>query len=289
LTITSGNTTITKALVAVDESAGTYTATLTDNQTKVDLGEYTYSADFVAAGNVESGIAYMIDNEEKRIAAIKKKYGLVFDNDMMTSAFTNAKKSTTEFLFNKNDRKYFTDNTLIEIENYVADNLNYGFVCKDNIRVYEYTVTPPYTLTELNDNISSIVFDYPNGNTIITMDSDYPSSSCDMKVEYYKIAEKFSEVYDKIKYVQELQTYLYLLDHTEINKLQLGFTTKEINGISFTFDKDSIDDLKIKVRQWIDNEANMFQEIVITDVTISNKYWGKVNVWQRWWIWDWCI
>ena len=266
-----------KTLTAVDESVGTYTMILSEGQTNEDLKKYTYVVTFDVAGDVDLGTSFLIENEEKRIADIKNKYSLVFDNDAMTAAFNNAIKKTIKFLYSDGkDMKYNTDNgsgsELLEIDNYVADNLNYGFVSEDNLRIYEYTNTAPYVVTELNSNISSVQFDYPNGKTIITMDDEYPSDLNTLKIDYQKVSDKFSNVYDTVKYVQELYTYLYLLDHTEINKLQLGFTIKEINGVSFTYDKDSIEDLKIKIRQWIDNESTEFEEILVNNVTLSNDY-----------------
>lgn len=262
-----------QGLVAINAVIGTFKLDLTSDTTDEDIKEYSYECSFNVAGIVESGEVYLIENETNRIKEIKQKYKLVFDTATMTKAFNNAKRRTVDFLYTDGvSTDYFTNNKIVKIDNYVADNLNYGFVCKDNIRVYEYSKQAPYTVTELNNNITDILFDYPTGKTIITLDDDYPSDGCSMKVDYKKSILSFSEIYDKVKYIQELYTYLYLLDHTEINKLQLGFTTKDINGISFTFDKSSIDDLKIKIRQWIDNEAIEFEEILVNDVTISNVY-----------------
>ena len=269
-----GSTTVfSQELTAIDASAGTFKLDLTSVTSDEDLGIYSYICDFSVAGEVDTGTVYLIENETKRIDEIKQTYGLVFDISMMTKAFRNAKKKLIDYYYaDGSDIIYSTYENSIEIDNYVADNKNYGFVCNDSIRVYEFTTTPPFTLTELNNNIDNIQFNYPTGKTIVTMDGEYPTDEKSLKIEYKKTIEDFSNVYDTVKYVQELLTYLYLLDHVEINKLQLGFTTKEINGVSFTYDKESIDDLKIKIRQWIDNEATIFEEIIIKNVTFSNDY-----------------
>jgi len=270
----SGVTVFSKELTAVDASAGTFTLSLTSTETIIDLSVYDYQVDFDVTGTVETGECYLIENEDLRIEEIKEKYKLVFDKATMTRAFNKAKNRTIKFLYSDGeDKEYSTNNNLIEIDNFVADNNNYGFVCKDSIRVYEYTTIPPYSTTELNNNISTIEFDYPTGKTIITMDDDYPSSGSKLKVEYKKVSVKFdSELYETVKYIQELYTYLYLLETLTLNKLQLGFTTKSINNVTFDFNKESIDDLKIKIRQWIENEAIEFEEILINDVTLSNDY-----------------
>ena len=264
----------TGTLVATDITTGKFTLTVASANVDYDVGEYTYDITSNIEGEIDSGYAYIIEDEETRVEFIKGKYGFNFSEDILRIALKQANKNIIKYLFSDGDKKlYHTDtNNQIKIDNYVADNKFYGFVSRENMRVYQYMTHYPYTVQELNDKITNINFDLPIGSSVITFDDQYPTSGYSMKVEYKKIIKPYDDVIDVIKYIQELYVYLYLLDTVEINKMQLGFTSRSINNVTFDFNKESVDDLKIKIRQWIDNEANEFEEILINDVNISNDY-----------------
>ncbi len=110
------------------------------------------------------------------------------------------------------------------------------------------------------------------------MDGAYPSDAqYKMRIEYKRTRVSFEDAEDKLKYCQELLTFLYLATTNNIHQLQMGFTTQETNGISFNFDKQSVDDFRKQIQILLNTNASGFQVLEMEDVTQRNSYAPKGN------------
>lgn len=177
------------------------------------------------------------------IENIKKKYGLNYKYDIVKNAYNYAKDKLKDIILEERFITNTDSNNNIIIPNHVCDSDFDYEVTKDDIEIIEFQKNSPYNINDLSDNINDVLFDHPNGNTIITMDNKYPTTSYTLQVAYYRVSDKYSKVKKYIDRIRDYYIFIYLFENLEIYKLQEGLSSKSINGVNIDFDKQSINEI----------------------------------------------
>jgi len=212
-----------------------------------------------------------------RINEIKDEFHLNFLNNDMEIALQWARKQIKETAYQEDKRFYHTDgNNQILIDNHVA-NQRFDFdpdydLTQADIEILESQHSFPYATTDLQANISSVVFDHPMGKTIITMDQKYPTSTYKLQVTYYRLLEEWSKAVDTVKRIESLYVVYYLFENLDVYKLQRGITTRSINGINIAYDKQSMDIFKTQLYNQIYNEIMLIKPFELENITINKGY-----------------
>lgn len=189
-----------------------------------------------------------------RIAQIKAKYGLGYSDSVVSYALLLARKFMTDNIFENVEQIINQKATTFKLCNYVMDsNFDYT-VDEDDIDVIEYMDNEPYTINDLNSNISSVTLNHPAGFSLLTMDGEYPSSGdYKLKISYLRGSNSYDKNEDNILRVEELLTIYYIFGTVEISALQRGLPNRSINDVTIQFDQRGIADYRKSLMTEINN------------------------------------
>jgi len=259
---------ITKALTLISAIEGKFSVTLTDAETALDYLPYKYRLDLTTGTDTfifGDGMFIIKGDDSDRIARIRKKYNFVFSYDIMENAMQWAEKQVLDKGYmNITKTNLTTDsNNIISIPNYIADSNFTESVFFNDVRVYEYLDSSPYTVTEITP--TDINIDHPTGKSYITLATSYPTSGFNLCVDYYQIVRPFTDALNDIRLLTELYFIRYLFETLSPYKLQQGMTEKTMNGQTIRFDQNAIKEyLKQNQKQ-------------ITELTLNIKGIGAVD------------
>lgn len=250
---------LTKELAITNETKGLCNVTFITNEMILPLSKYKYILTFdLGAGEVvyQTGYFLVKQNIDSRIVDIKSKFGLSFDDPTMQNAISWAHEQINSNAFNsEKGTNMITDvNNILELGNYVMDNNYDGIIDINDIEIREYLNVSPYTVNDLSEHVSSILFDHPSGKTFLTMDGSYPTSNYVLEIKYSRASKPYVKAYETISYLEELYILKHLFMNLEIYQLQRGMTSRSINGVDITFDKQAIDEFIATLQVWITNE-----------------------------------
>ncbi len=187
----------------------------------------------------------LVGDDEERIQQIRKTYGLDYDNYVLSSAYTWAKNETRKNGFERvitvtNECK---DN--IKICSNVVDTNRDGVVDGSDFVVKQYMTNSPYTVEDITDNIDTIMLDHPDGFGLVTFDGVYPEEGFNkLMIEYYVACKPYEEIKPDVELLEEYYTLYRLFDILEPYKLQHGMSSKELNGVTLSFDQAGIEKVK---------------------------------------------
>ena len=257
---TNSSPVISKTVTITNALNGLCTAVVLDSETLITpaIYNYTLTFEYTTGDNrvLDSGTVNIIGDDIDRINQIKQRYGLGFDYYTMKTALDYARtqiKGNT--IKHEKGSGMITDkNNSLELCNYVMDANGDGSVDASDITIYEYLKVFPFTVNNLQSNISSLILETPIGKSYIVMDAKYPSEGFTLGLEYYRGVKPYVDALPIIDKAEEYYVLYRLFTTMEINKLQRGITNRGINGVDIVFDKDSIDSFLQILRNWIATE-----------------------------------
>jgi len=268
---------IDKALTIDSAIRGECSVTLENTDTNIDASIYRVILEFNYAIGDDRVYSYgtftIYGDDTERLQQIKTKYGLTYDDYTLQTAFDWSHQQMLNNAYQKIEQS--VNGTEFKIDNYVMDKNFDGVVDTSDLEIIEYMSSSPYTVNNLNSNISSVVYNHPAGKSYITMDASYPSnSSFKVRVTYYKGSDSHSDLLVDIKRLEELYTLYHLFDILEPHKLQTGITDKTINGVSIVFDQEGIRTFKKDLYNQIQNSILKIKPFdgMFGSVLISKEY-----------------
>jgi len=256
------------------EDSGICSVTLDDTELNISSKTYKFilSFNFDTDDNRVLGFGELkIEGEDtERIQQIKRTYGLSYDNYVLSAAYTWAKNETLKNGF----EKVVTSTTIrkdnIKICNNVVDANRDGTVNSSDFVVKQYMTSSPYTVEDITENIDSITLDHPDGFGIITFDDTYPQDGFQkLTIEYYRASKPYSEAKADIELLEDYYTLYRLFDILEPHKLQHGMSSKELNGVSLSFDQNGIEKVKENLSYNIQNQK--LKVLPFTKCQYNNK------------------
>ena len=276
---------IDKAITLVDAEKGLCKVTLLDTDTNINPAIYKYYLEITLDTN-ETKVFYqgsftVRGEDSTRIQEIRDIYGLEFDNYNIQQGLNYAHTEMLKYAYEKQVLNIHTNSKILKIPNYVADANFDNIVDVDDIDILQYQKNTPYTVTSLNVNVSSSVFDHPNGNTLITMDNNYPSDGYTLQLTYYKVIDTFANLKPNINYIEELYVIIYLFKNLPVYKLQRGLKSRTINDVTIDFDQEGVSAAVKQFNNQLYNEIGKIKPIKITNVLIPKGY-NRANK-DRWW------
>ena len=267
---------IDKAITLVDAEKGLCKVTLLDTDTNINPAIYKYYLEITLDTN-ETKVFYqgsftVRGEDSTRIQEIRDIYGLEFDNYNIQQGLNYAHTEMLKYAYEKQVLNIHTNSKILKIPNYVADANFDNIVDVDDIDILQYQKNTPYTVTSLNVNVSSSVFDHPNGNTLITMDNNYPSDGYTLQLTYYKVIDTFANLKPNINYIEELYVIIYLFKNLPVYKLQRGLKSRTINDVNIDFDQEGVSAAVKQFNNQLYNEIGKIKPIKITNVLIPKGY-----------------
>jgi hypothetical protein len=144
--------------------------------------------------------------------------------------------------------EYKGANTEFKLETPIADVSADLDVDTDDIEVYEFDKTDYASPeTDRSSNISSFIPKYG----FLVMDTSLPTSGKSFRIKYYKSKYRLEDIKEELKRLNVLFAVNYLFENTSFDKLQNGISSWNLNGVSITFDQNTmkqiIDDNKSKI------------------------------------------
>jgi len=211
---------------------------------------------------------------DEKLNDIVTKYSIDYKDELVKEAIEHARQEILKTAFERIEKKVSTDaNNNIFIDNYVSDSTFSYTVEKTDISLTHYATSSDTFITEdLNNNITSVVFDYPTGQTIIKMDGAYPQNGYELRLIYYKIADKYQNLMADIKMLETNYIYLYLLELLDKYKLQRGITNPGINSISLEYNKSVITEFKQELINKITTLISKIRPMYIRKININKEY-----------------
>jgi len=252
--------TISEPITVMSAINGECKVLIDDSASDVTPAVYYYYVSFAyGTGDnrvLDKGTLNVIGDDADRINNIKQKYGFTYSYYQIKSALDYARTQTKTNSFNKEEGYGMrTDgNNVITVCNYIMDVDNDGSVTAADIEIKQVLESYPYTVTDLSSHISNIVLEHPTGKSFIVMDGKYPEEGFKLNLIYYRARKPYIESLPIIDRIEDFYVIYYLFSTLEINKLQRGMTSRSINGVEITFNKESIDSFLITLRNWIANE-----------------------------------
>ena len=251
----SDMTIVTKAATLTTPSEGKCEVVLDDSDMNIEVNQYIYRLEFTFnPGDTRvlftGDFIVLGDDENDRIEQVKQKYGLSYNYYILKEALSFAQKEVNKTAFENVIQDTRHKNTEIEICHNVMDTNFDGVIDANDINIFQYLTQSPYTVEDLNGNISSITLDNPY-KAFVTMDTEYPDDNYVLRVEYKRGNKEHTEIAEYIDKLEEWYIIKYLFENLDVYKLQHGMTSKNINGIDVTFDTQGITDFQKKIQQHI--------------------------------------
>lgn len=193
-----------------------------------------------------------MENETTRQSEIVAKYNFKFSETVCNEAFQYSKRMLYNTGLAKSSKELRGSISQILIPNYVLDSNFDEIVDKTDIVLEQYQANAPYGYANISNLISTVQFDHPSGNTIVNTSQPIPTdSSYTIKISYYRGVMPYDNSKEDIRLLQELYFIEYLFMSLDPYKLQQGMTTKELNGVTITYDKAAIDAYRKQLRSQI--------------------------------------
>ncbi|NCD07254.1 MAG: hypothetical protein EOL97_14160 [Spirochaetia bacterium] len=210
----------------------------------------------------------------EKLNDIVTRYSLDYKDELVREAIQFARQEIVRTAFEKVEKEVRTDNNNnIFIDNFVADSSFSYVVNNDDVVLFHYSTTNNvFDEENLSDHIEEIVFDYPTGKTIVKMDAQYPQNGYKLKVIYYRINDKYSNLVADIKQLETNYIYLYLLETLDKYKLQRGITNPGINSISLEYNKSVITEFKQELQDRTTTLISKIRPLYIRKVNINKEY-----------------
>ena len=257
------NILLTKNLTNVDNLEGTASVEFNDTEMNLNAYQYKYNITYKYATDNDRVLQdgdFIItgDDVNNRIKQIKTTYGLNYEHYILKKALEYARKEVSKNGYQSVKTDTGAKKAQHKICKNVMDINNDGIVNEDDFNVYQYMKTSPYTVEDLNAHITSINLDNPT-ISFITLDADYPSDGYTLRIEYYIGSSNKDDIQSYIDKLEVWYVLQYLFENLEPFKLQHDMSTKDINGISVTFDQQGIRDFQ----KQIDNKLMYYKMKVL--------------------------
>jgi len=237
-------------------------------------GIYTYKVELTDGTDtvINYGVFEIKDNYTEEIKDIIRSLQINFKTDIIVNALDYANKEILKNAFITEKVEIKNGKEEHKIDNFVMSKQFNSLVDKNDIKIYQYMTQTPYTVEDLFDEVSSINFSHPIGKTIINLSSQYPESGYVLMIEYYRGSKSWIDLSVYIKRLKELYFMLYLFENLDIYQLQRGITTKSLNGVDISYNKDAIEKLKKDIRNQIFKNILKTRPIQIKSVNINKGY-----------------
>jgi len=181
----------------------------------------------------------------------------VIGTDNINLALDMAFDKIRQTLFVKKVYEFTSQDERFKIETPLADYNGDNSIDKNDINIYELDETD-YTETDRNLNILSFNPKYG----YIIMDALYPTDNRKLIIESYVSRFENEQMQPYLKRLMVLLASEYLFNTIPISKLQEGISSWSLNGVSVSFDQNSIDTIKEQITKEILEIYNFCKPII---------------------------